>query len=124
MGSKFLITFASFVIVVAGIRAAESLMTPLLLSAFFAIISAPPLIWMESKHVPTGLAILLVLSVLLGLVFATGALIGTSLNDFTQALPIYQDRLNEETKVFSEWLQRHPHAEEIAEDALKRKKKY
>ena len=104
IGSRFLIVMAAFIIVIAGMRASESLMVPLLLSAFFAIISGPPLIFLEKKGVPTGLAILIVLLGLISIVAGVGTLIGTSLNDFSQELPEYQSRLNEQTKVLTKWL--------------------
>ena len=72
MGASFLVTMASFTIVVAGMRAAESLVVPLLLSAFFAIISAPPLIFLERKGIPAGLAILIVLLGLISVVAGIG----------------------------------------------------
>jgi len=42
-GHPFLITGAAFVVVVAGMQAAASLLIPFLLAAFIAIICLPPL---------------------------------------------------------------------------------
>jgi predicted PurR-regulated permease PerM len=56
-GTQFLITMAAFVILVAGMRAAEEILVPFLLSVFLAIICAPPLFWLRRKHVPTALAL-------------------------------------------------------------------
>ncbi len=103
-GARFLIVAAAFVIVVAGLRAADSLVVPLLLSVFFAVISAPPLMWLEAKGAPTWLAMVIVLAGLVGAGTAVGTLIGSSLNDFTQSLPHYQVRLHEETKDMANWL--------------------
>lgn len=92
-GVRFLTTTGWFVIVVAGMRAAESILVPLLLSLFIALLCAPPLLWMERKGVPTALAVsLLILAVILaGLM--VGAIAGSSLSDFSVAVPHYQEQL-------------------------------
>ena len=51
--AHFLIVAACFVVVVAGMRAASSILVPFLLSMFIAIICAPPLFWMQRKGVPS-----------------------------------------------------------------------
>ena len=46
---------AAFIIVVAGMRAAADMLVPFLLSAFIALLSAPPLFWMKKKVYRDGL---------------------------------------------------------------------
>jgi len=41
-GARFLLTAASFVIVVAGMRAAETILVPFLIAVFIAVICLPP----------------------------------------------------------------------------------
>jgi predicted PurR-regulated permease PerM len=96
---------ASFVIVVAGMRAASSILVPFLLSMFIAIICAPPLFWMQRKGVPNALAVLSILVgiVVIGLLLA--AFVGSSVNDFSKALPVYEERLSEITSALVSWLQ-------------------
>ncbi len=101
----FLITAAGFVIVVAGMRAAQSILVPLLVSAFLAVISASPVFWLQRKRVPAPLAVLLVVLAALGLSLGFGALIGSSLEDFSESLPRYQERLMEEVGPVIQWLQ-------------------
>lgn len=102
--SNILFTLAAFVIVVAGLRVASTLLVPLLLSAFIAVISSPPLFWLRRKGVPTILALFIVISCVLIIVFLIAALIGTSLDDFSGNLPGYQERLKEKTRVFLVWI--------------------
>ena len=104
-GTKFLVNAAAFVIVIAGMRSAEALLVPLLLSAFFSIICAPPLIWLEEKGLPKGIAILIVITTIIGLQILVVAFIGTSVNDFTENLPGYENRLQEETVALRTWLE-------------------
>jgi predicted PurR-regulated permease PerM len=102
-GTQSLITVAAFVIVVAGMRAAEKILVPFLLSAFLAIICAPPLFWLRRKHVPTALALLIVIGGIMGIGLIMGTLVGASVKDFSAALPVYQTRLQEQTRGLIAW---------------------
>ncbi|GAB4259670.1 MAG: AI-2E family transporter [Deferrisomatales bacterium] len=99
-----LLTAASVVVVVAGIRAAEALVVPFLVAAFLALIGAPPVFWLKRRRVPSVAAVFLVVGSMVAVGLALGAVIGTSLNDFTQALPAYQARLQEEMGALARWL--------------------
>ncbi len=92
-GGRFLFTAAAFVVVVAGMRASGAILIPFLLSVFLAVISAPPLFWLQRKGVPKALAMLLVIAGVIGIGLAVAALIGTSVDDFSRDLPAYQERL-------------------------------
>ncbi|WP_370978088.1 AI-2E family transporter [Agaribacterium sp. ZY112] len=91
--ARFLVVLAAFVVVVAGMKAAESLLVPFLLSLFIAIISSPPLLWLRSKGLPTWLALLTIVSSLIILSFLVGAIIGSSIAEFREDLPSYQEKL-------------------------------
>ena len=51
-GTRVLVGAASFVIIVAGLRAAQQLAVPFLLAVFLAVVSVPFMRWLQSKHVP------------------------------------------------------------------------
>ena len=93
--AKFLIVAAAFVVVIAGMRAAESLLVPFLLSLFIAVIFSPPLAWLNKHGVPNGISITLVISVIVVAGVGVGAVVGTSVNDFRQSLPEYQASLKQ-----------------------------
>ena len=99
-----LLILASFVIVVAGMKAASSILVPFFLAVFIAVICTPPLFWLQRKGVPKVLALVLILAAILivGLLF--GALIGPSLNDFLRSLPDYQERLSTHIAASISWL--------------------
>lgn len=103
-GSHILLTMATFVIVVAGVREARELLVPFLLSAFIAIIAAPPLFWLQRKKIPVALALALVIGVVVIAAVLFGVLVGSSIDTFSAQLPIYQERLNNLTGVFLAWL--------------------
>ncbi|MES9986545.1 MAG: AI-2E family transporter [Candidatus Thiodiazotropha endolucinida] len=102
--SRFLLAMAAFVVVVAGMKAADTLLIPFLLSLFIAVISAPPLFFLKGKGVPGGLAMILVV----GMIIVTGVLmawlVGGSLDDFTNNLPKYQESLKLQSTNFVTWL--------------------
>ena len=104
---RFLITTASFVIVVAGMRAATSILVPFLLSVFIAVICAPALFWLLRKKIPNVLAVSIVLIGILVIGFFLAAFVGTSVNDFSNQLPLYQERLTQKTATITAWLNDH-----------------
>ncbi|MCD4731836.1 MAG: AI-2E family transporter, partial [Bacteroidales bacterium] len=86
---------AAFIIIIAGMMYASSLITLLLLALFVSIICAQPLAWLEKKKVSHGLAIFIVLLGVLLIFVIIGQLIGGSVAKFTTDAPQYAARLNE-----------------------------
>ena len=101
---NILVIIASSIVIIAGIKSAATILIPLLLSFFIAIICAPPFLWLRTKGIPKFLAILLIILVFLIFVFLIGLLVGTSIADFTSKLPQYQSRLENQTQQLVEWL--------------------
>ena len=91
--SQMLLTVAAFVIVVAGMQAASSLMVPFLLAAFITIICTPIMAWLKKRGAPSWLALVVVISGVLLIGFLVSAFIASSVNDFTKDLPAYQQAL-------------------------------
>lgn len=85
-----ILILAALVIIVAGMKAAQAIIIPFLLSGFIAIICGPPMVWLRKKGLPTGVVILVVIMGISILGLLTTALIGSSVNDFTHELPAYQ----------------------------------
>ncbi|MBE0572226.1 MAG: AI-2E family transporter [Ignavibacteriaceae bacterium] len=104
---QLMLILASFVIVVAGMKAAESIVVPFLLSLFISIIALPPFIWLQQKKVPRGIALVLIILIFLSFIFLIGVLIGTSVNDFLTKLPVYEQKLQGQTQVVIAWLVEH-----------------
>ena len=91
--TRVLFIFAAFIVVIAGIRSAESIMVTFLLSGFFAIICAPPFLLMQRKGLPAWLSLILVVLFISLFQLILLSIITTSLSDFSKDLPIYQERL-------------------------------
>ena len=59
--SLTILRIAAFVIIIAGMIFAKSIIGPFLMALFISIICAQPILWLEKKRVPKGLAVLIVL---------------------------------------------------------------
>ena len=90
-----LVLLAAAVIILAGVKIAEPIVTPMLLSLFIVAISAPSYFWLLRYKVPAIIALLIVLAVLVVVGFGLSGLIGGSLDGFSQKLPFYQQRLGQ-----------------------------
>lgn len=102
--SQILLTIAAFVVVVAGMSAAKIILIPFLLSAFIAIISAPPLFWLQRKGFPTWLALLIVILGVLFVGLLMAGLVGSSVKDFSRDLPVYEAKLKQQSDLIMSWL--------------------
>jgi AI-2 transport protein TqsA len=105
--SIFLLTAASFVVVVAGMKSASPLIVPFLLAIFISIICMPPVVWLRRHRVPNFLSVLIVLVCILIVGSILVTLMGTSLGDFSNNLPSYQARLAEKSAALIAWLNSH-----------------
>jgi predicted PurR-regulated permease PerM len=95
-GVRFLVIVAALVVIIWGIYQARSVLVPFLISVFLAVIGTSPLLWLERKRVPSVIAVLLVVGGIIGILLIIGALVGTSINSFSNALPFYEARIQEE----------------------------
>ncbi len=102
---KVLISAAAFVVVIAGMQAAVNIIIPFLLAVFLAIISTPALFWMKKRRISTFFAILIISLVILAAGLLVGALLATSIADFTKTLPEYAKKLEENFNLLLSWLE-------------------
>lgn len=89
----WLVAAASVVVLIAGLRAAQGVLLPVVLSAFLAVLSAGPVRWLQARRVPTGIAVFLVVLANVTAVVGVGLLLAGSVNEFTQTVPRYQAKL-------------------------------
>lgn len=100
-----LLTAAAIIVVVAGLRAAQSLLVPLMISAFLAIICTPLVSLLTTRRVPLTLAVLIVVILVMVILFSLGAVIGGSISELTVELPKYQLRWDQMTGTFNAWVE-------------------
>ena len=106
-GEKTIVLLAGFVLVVAGLKFAGTLLVPLALAVVIAAVSVPIVRWLERFRVPHALAILMAVALDLGVLAGTISLVGSSLNDFYKALPRYQVRITAVLRDDIAWLDAH-----------------
>ena len=99
-----ILILAGFIIVVAGMKAASSILVPFFLAVFIAVICTPPLFWLQRKGVPKVFALVLILVAILFVGVLFGALIGPPLDHFLRSLPSYQERLSTHVDTLISWL--------------------
>ena len=102
-----LLALAAFVVVVAGIRAAEAILVPFLLALFLAVICYPVILWLNRKGVPVWAGVLVLVAVIILLEMALASLISSSLTSFTRNVPLYQFRLKGVYVDVVQWLETH-----------------
>lgn len=102
--SRFLVIAAAIVFIIWGISQAQSALVSFLVSVFLAVLATPPVLWLERKRMPAAVAVLLVAAAMIFFLLAIGAVVGTSINSFYDALPQYQARIQEQVTAFKEFL--------------------
>jgi AI-2 transport protein TqsA len=100
----YLITAAALVIVIAGMRAASDMLVPFLLAIFVAGICAPLYQGMRRRHVPTPLAIVAIMLVMLGGVMLLIGVVERAVTGFASNLPAYQAAFLAQTDKIWLWL--------------------
>lgn len=91
-GRNALMTAAALVILVAGLRASQSIVVPLLLAVFVAVLCIPLLSWLTRHRVPPLVAVgLVILVAVLGLA-GVALVVGSSVNEFADRVPFYEKR--------------------------------
>ncbi len=103
-GVKFWIIIASLVIVIAGIKASASIITPLFLALFITALCYGPFVWLKKKGLPESLALI---AVILGTGFLLTlflGFIGASISAFAVKLPFYEERFSQYWSSINIWL--------------------
>lgn len=93
---RWLINLAALVIILAGIKSANTIIVTLLVAIFVALVSSPIALGLQRRGLPTVLSVLLVLIMLLGIIAGLSAVVGGSVNAFREAIPTYEGRLIEQ----------------------------
>jgi len=92
--SNALVSFAAVIVIVFGMQAAKVLLVPFLLAVFLALIALKPMFWLQKFKIPSALAALLIVVAMMLIIGTVGGIVGSSIAEFTAALPTYQERLD------------------------------
>ena len=92
-GSALMVS-AAIVVVIYGMQMAKVILVPFLIAVFLALITVRPMLWLQAKRVPSILAALLIVTIIMLILALVGMILGTSIADFTASIPVYQARLD------------------------------
>lgn len=92
------VSIAAVIVIIYGMQMAKGLLVPFLIAIFLALITVRPMLWLQRRRVPSFLAALLIVAAVMLILAALGTVLGSSIADFTAALPEYQARLNDIVK--------------------------
>jgi len=101
---SLVLSSAAFIIIVAGMQAAASLLVPFLLATFIAIICLAPLNWLTARGISTGLAVMIIAMAMVIVGLLVGGFVGASVADFSRNLASYQEHLKALTGNTVHWL--------------------
>lgn len=105
--TRSLLCFSAVVIVLAGIKIATPIVVPFLLSLFVAIVCNPAINYLEDKKIPRGLAITLVIFTIFSSFILLGGVVGSAVNEFREAIPVYEAQLSEQISWLVNWLKQY-----------------
>lgn len=93
---KTLLVIAALFIVLAGIKTAANILVPFLLSIFVAIICNPLIVKASKYRIPKPIAVVGIIAVIMLIALSLGGLVGKSLRELSQLLPVYKAQLSEQ----------------------------
>jgi predicted PurR-regulated permease PerM len=102
--TRFLVIVAALVIIIYGINQAQSVVALFLVSVFLTLLGTPPVLWLERKRVPPFLAVMIVMAGMITLLVIIGGVVGASLSTFSDSMPFYQKRLQEQVLALKTFL--------------------
>jgi predicted PurR-regulated permease PerM len=91
-GIRYLSIATMIVILLYGVNQAQAVVVLFIASMFLAAIGRVPVLWMERHHVPTAVAALTVIVLLIVFLIGIGVVVGVSLNNFSESIPFYRTR--------------------------------
>jgi len=103
---RVLYIIAALTIVIAGMRYATNIIVPMLLAIFISIICSYPLNKMRLRGVSKNLSIMIVVVCVFIIAFLLTFILGTSIGDFSDNMPLYQSKMEELLTNISTKLQR------------------
>ncbi len=103
--SQALIVLAAIAIILLFVKFAAPILAPVLLAAFIAIVSLPPLRWMVQHGVPKWIALAAILFLLFDFGSILALLMTSGLEGFRENLPGYQQRFELLSEQLGNWLE-------------------
>jgi len=104
LGTKVLVSAAALIIIIAGLKFAQSILVPFLFALFLCLLGTGPLKWLTKRKVPTSIAVLIITLVIVGILLGIGLFLADSVNSFSTAIPTYRGHLRDFSEQINAWL--------------------
>ncbi len=91
--ARMILVGAALVVLIAGLKSASDIVSPLLMAVFISIVCTPALFWLRRHRFPTIVALIVILGAVGLLGIAVFSLITNSLDQFSHSLPGYKQNL-------------------------------
>ena len=96
---RVLYIIAALTIVIAGMRASTNILVPMLLAVFISIICSYPLNKLRLRGISKNLSIFIVMFCGIIIALLLTFILGTSIANFSEGMPLYQTKLEELLKI-------------------------
>jgi predicted PurR-regulated permease PerM len=104
LGTRFLLASAAVIVILAGLKAAQTLVSPFLLAVFFALVLTPPLRWLKQKGLSDAVALITLSAIVflfgIGIIF----IFSSSLTNFADRLPTYREKATAGVTMLDGWI--------------------
>lgn len=94
-GSRSLLIAAAVVIVIAGLKAASTVLVPVLMAALVTVLCLPPMRWMQKRGVPDWASLPVIFLLMIGVAAGFSFLVGNEVAHFREELPHYREHLSD-----------------------------
>ena len=102
--ANVVIVIAAIIIIFAALKLASPIVVPVLLASFISIIISPIYLGLIHKKLPAAIALLVVLGGLVLVFTLVGLLIGSSVQSFSNNVPLYEQQLSIQLTVLTQKL--------------------
>ena len=106
-GVHGLFVVAALILIGAGLRASASVVVPLLLALFLAIVASPPIARLRALGVPPSLAMVIVATAILGVGALFSVVVAVSVGELSASMPAYEARVEAMAASSSAWVESH-----------------
>ncbi len=102
-------------IVLTIMHLASAFLVPILLAIFFAMLLTPVYRWLQRIHIPSGLALLLTVLLLVLIFVFLGLLVGNGMEAMVKDLSQYDAKFSQQQAQIQSWLESHKQASNLSQ---------
>jgi predicted PurR-regulated permease PerM len=102
--ARLLLPVAALVVILAGLRAADSILIPFMVAVFVTVLNLPIMFWLQKLGVPRAIAVFITITGATAVLAGAGFLITLGVVEFADRLPRYREELKDGLEQAVVWL--------------------